>query len=583
MTRLTNREIAEKFEIIADLLQIKGENVFRVNSYRNAAETIRDLPRDIHTIHEEGKLTELPDIGKTIATKIEEMLTTGELEFYTRLTAEVPVGLVDVLHVNGVGPKKAKLFWDELDINTVEGLAAAAHEGKLQNLPRMGAKSEQKIIEGIEALSRRTDRISIGIALPLATSILEDLLQLPETLKGDVAGSLRRRRSTIGDVDILIASENAKPIMNAFVQRQDVARILGHGSTKSSIELLQGLQVDVRVLPPERYGTALSYFTGSQQHNIRLRELALKQGLSLNEHSFTPVDDASDEGKEILCATEEEVYETLGLPWIPPEIREDRGEIEAAQQGKLPHLIHIEDLRADLHMHSTWSDGKRTIREMANLAKERGLSHIVITDHSQSLGIANGLTVERLMEQQQEIRAVDAEMGDDFRVLQGTEMEIKADGTLDFPDEVLAQLDVVIASLHVGLRQPREQVTERLLNAIKNPHVDIIGHPRGQLIPEREPADLDMDAVFDAAKKHDTALEINANPRRLDLDEVYARRAQELGIKLSINTDAHDADHLELAHYGVSSARRGWIEKDTVINTWSTEQFLDWVNHRNNK
>lgn len=577
MARLTNREIAQKFEIIADLLQIKGENVFRVNSYRNAAETIRDLPRDIHAIYEEGKLTELPDIGKTIATKIEEMLTTGELEFYTRLTAEVPVGLVDVLHVNGVGPKKAKLFWDELDITSVEALEAAAREGKLAKLPRMGAKSEQKIIEGIEALARRTDRISIGIALPLAMGILEDLLQLPETLKGDLAGSLRRRRSTIGDVDILIASENAEPIMDAFVKRQDVARVLGHGPTKSSIELVQGLQVDVRVLPSERYGTAMSYFTGSQQHNIRLRELALKQGLSLNEHAFTP----TNGGDEILCATEEEVYETLGLPWIPPEIREDRGEIEAAQEGKLPNLIQLEDLRADLHMHSTWSDGKRTIREMAQLAKARGLSHIVITDHSQSLGIANGLTPEHLMEQREEIRAVDAEMGNDFRVLQGTEMEIKADGTLDFPDEVLEQLDVVIASLHVGLRQSREQVTERLLNAIKNPHVDIIGHPRGQLIPEREPADLDMDAVFAAAKEHHTALEINANPRRLDLDEVYSRRAQELGIKLTINTDAHDGDQLELAHYGVSSARRGWIEKDSVINTWSTEQFLNWINNRN--
>jgi DNA polymerase (family 10) len=577
LARLTNREIAQKFEIIADLLQIKGENVFRVNSYRNAAETIRDLPRDIHAIYEEDRLTELPDIGKTIATKIEEMLTTGELEFYTRLTAEVPVGLVDVLHVNGVGPKKAKLFWDELDITTIEALEAAAREGKLANLPRMGAKSEQKIIEGIEALARRTDRISVGIALPLAMGILQDLLQLPQALKGDIAGSLRRGRSTIGDVDLLISSEDAEPIMDAFVGRQDVARVLGHGLKKSSIELLQGLQVDVRVLPPERYGTGLSYFTGSQQHNIRLRELALKQGLSLNEHAFTP----TDGGDEILCATEAEVYETLGLPWIPPEIREDRGEIEAAQQGKLPILIEIEDLRADLHMHSTWSDGKRTIREMATLAKERGLSHIVITDHSQSLGIANGLTPERLIAQREEIRAVNAEIGDDFRVLQGTEMEIRADGTLDFPDEVLAQLDVVIASLHVGLRQPRAQVTERMLNAIKNPHVDIIGHPRGQLIPEREPADLDMDAIFAAAKEYDTALEINANPRRLDLDEVYSRRAQELGIHLTINTDAHDADHLELAHYGISSARRGWIEKDTVINTWSTEQFLAWINNRN--
>lgn len=578
MARLTNREIAAKFDLIADLLQIRGDNVFRVNSYRNAAETIRDLPRDLHAIQAEGRLTDLPDIGDAIAGKIEELITTGEIPFLTKLGEEIPPSLADLLQVNGVGPKKVKLFFDELGITTLADLKLAAEAGKLQALSGMGKKSEQKILEGIAALANRTDRISIGIALPLAMGILNDLLQLPQVLKGDIAGSLRRYRATIGDIDILVAAEDAEPIMEAFVTRQDVGRILGRGPTKSSVELVQGPQADLRVLPPERYGTALSYFTGSQAHNIRLRELALKQGLTLNEHAFTRTDGS---GEEILCATEEEVYEVLGLPWIAPEMREDRGEIEAAQQDQLPHLITLDDIRGDLHMHTTWSDGKFSIEEMAAAAKARGLTHIVITDHSRSLGIANGLSIERLLEQQAEVRRVDAMMGDDFKVLHGTEMDIKADGTLDFPDEVLAQLDFVIASLHVGLRQERAQITQRALNAIQNPHVDLIGHPRGRLIPERDEADLDMDAVLEAAAKHNTVLEINANPRRLDLDESYARRAQEMGIKLSINTDAHEISGLDVMRFGVANARRGWIRPENVINTWDTPQFLDWLSARN--
>ncbi|MBZ0317375.1 MAG: DNA polymerase/3'-5' exonuclease PolX [Anaerolineae bacterium] len=577
MARLTNRDIAEIFENIADLLEIKGESVFRVLAYREGAQTIRDLPRDLTAIHAEGKLTELPNIGETLADKIEEMLTTGELQFYTRITAEIPLSLVEILHVNGVGPKKVKRFWQELGILTLPDLESAAREGKLRGMSGMGAKSEQKILEGIEALKRRTNRLSIGIVLPIAQSILSDLLKLPQAQYGDIAGSLRRYKSTIGDVDILIVSDDAAPIMDAFVNRPDVARILGHGPTKSSVELLQGLQVDVRVLPAARYGTALSYFTGSKDHNVRLREIALKQGLSLNETAFS---NAETNEEVVLCATEEEVYKTLGLPYVPPELREDRGEVEAAQAGNLTHLIELADIRGDLHIHTTWSDGHLSIREMAEAARQRGLSHIVITDHSRSLGIANGLSIERLMEQRKAIRGVDAEMGPDFTVLHGTEMEIKSDGTLDYPDEVLAQLDLVIASLHTSLRQPREEITQRLLNAIRNPHVDIIGHPRGQLIPEREPADLDMDTVFTAAREHGTVMEINANPRRLDLDDSHARRAQELGIKLAINTDAHSAGELDLTHYGVATARRGWIQPENVINTWTTGQLLDWLRSR---
>ncbi len=575
---LTNREIADIFDRCADMLEIKGEIIHRVMAYRNAAGAIRELPRDLRAIREAKELDTIPFVGKIIAEKIEEMLDTDQLGFYEKLRAEVPDGVIDILHINGVGPKKAKMFWHDADITTVEALETAARAGKLRELPGMGAKSEAKILEGIELLKRRAanTRMSIGVALPLAETMLQRLLDLPQAQHGVIAGSIRRGRPTIGDVDLLVASTEPQPIMDAFVGMQEVARVLGHGEKKSSVELHNGLQVDLRVIPPERFGTALQYFSGSQAHNIHTREIALAKGLSLNEHAFTP----TDGGDEILCATEEAVYAQLGLPWIPPEIREDWGEIEAAQAGKLPTLITLADMRTDLHMHTVWSDGHATVREMAEAALARGREYICITDHSKGATIANGLSVERLLRQQEEVRQVDAELRP-FRVFHGTEMEIKADGELDFPDDVLDKLDFVIASLHQGLRQPREQVTARILNAINNPHVDLIGHPRGQLILERDPADLDMDQVFEAAAKSGIALEINANPHRLDLEAQYARRAVELGIPLCIDTDAHRVEEMDLLRYGILTARRGWVEAHSVINTWPLAQFLDWLERRN--
>lgn len=580
---LTNREIADIFERVADMLQIRGDIIHRVLSYRRAGEVIRELPRDLRAIAAEGGLTDIDGIGKTLAEKIIEMLETGRLEFYERLAQEIPPGLVDIMHINGVGPKKAKLFWEQLNITTITMLETAAREGRLRNLPGMGAKSEQKIIEGIEALARQTGRTPLGIALPAAQEILDKLMAVPGALEGAIAGSIRRGRPTIGDVDILIASDNAQPVMDTLIALPNVARVLGHGPTKSSVELLNGLQVDVRVLEKARWGTALSYFTGSQAHNIQMRELALRKGYSLNEHAFSPVDangSIIEDAKKLLCATEEEVYAVVDLPWIPPEIREDSGEFAAAQEGRLPSLVTLEDLQADLHMHTTWSDGKLSIREMAEAALRRGRKYIVITDHSRSLGIANGLSIERLLEQQQEVRAVDAAMHGGIRVFHGTEMEIRADGTLDYPDEILAQLDFVIASLHVSLGQPRDQITQRLVNAIRNPHVDMIGHPRAQYIPDREPVDADIDAVFEAARQHQTALEINANPRRLDLEAQYARRAMELGIPLAINTDAHDEEQMDLMPFGVLTARRGWVESKAVLNTWPVARFTEWIKSR---
>jgi DNA polymerase (family 10) len=379
-------------------------------------------------------------------------------------------------------------------------------------------------------------------------------------------------RETIGDIDILVAAPEAEPIMTYFCTMPRVESVLGSGVTKSSVVLVNGMQVDLRVLPGERWGTLLSYFTGSKYHNVRLRQLALDQGLSLNEHAFTP----QDGGSEILCASEEEVYGRLNLPYIAPTLREDKGEIEAAIEDNLPLLVETSDMVADLHMHSTWSDGQMAILEMARAAKARGYDYIVITDHSVSLGIANGLSIDRLRQQAAEIRKADEEMGPAFRVLQGTEMEIRADGTLDYPDEVLAELDFVIASLHVGLRQPREQVMQRILTAINNEHVDMIGHPTGRLLPDRPPADLDMEEVLTAAAATRTIIEINANPQRLDLQDIYVCRAIELGVKLAINTDAHHSDHLDFMHYGVAMAQRGWATPKDVVNTWRLKGLQDY-------
>ena len=571
---MTNREVIELFSKVADMLAIRGDVIHRVLAYRRAAESIENLGRDINQVYADGELTTIPGIGQTLADKIEEMLTTGKLEFYERLSQDIPPSLVEMLRVEGLGPKRIKQLYETLNVTTLEELTAVARQGKLRDLPGMGAKSEAKLLTAIEALARHgDDRTPLGIAWPLAQSILAILQEVPGVTKTAVGGSLRRMRETIGDIDLLVAADNAEPVMERFCTMDNVETILGQGPTKSSVVLLNGLNVDLRVLPAERWGTLFSYFTGSKDHNVRLRELALKQGLSLNEHAFTP----QDGRPEILCATEEEIYQTLGMTYIPPILRENRGEIEAALRGELPQLVQLSDLVSDLHMHTTWSDGKSSVLEMAQIAKSSGLQYIAITDHSVSLGIANGLSIERLQQQAEEIREANEAMGPDFRILHGTEMEIKADGSLDYPDEVLAELDFVIASLHTGLSQSREQVTQRLLNALHNPHVDMIGHPTGRLIGERMGADLDMDLILTTAVRTHTILEVNANPHRLDLRDSHVRRALELGAKISINTDAHHPDHFDLRHYGVATAQRGWATTANVINAWPLEQFLAYL------
>ncbi|HCB48898.1 MAG TPA: DNA polymerase/3'-5' exonuclease PolX, partial [Chloroflexi bacterium] len=466
-------------------------------------------------------------------------------------------------------------IYDSLGITTLEELAEAAEGGRLKDLPGLGAKSEARIITGIRALELHgDDRVLLGEAWPVAHQILDELKTLPGVKQAAVAGSLRRMRETIGDVDILVAAEDSQPIMAWFREMKNVESVLGSGPTKSSVLLLSGLQVDLRVLPAERWGTLLSYFTGSKNHNVRLRELALKQDLSLNEHGFTPIQG----GPELLCATEEEVYATINMPYIPPVLREDRGEIEAALEDRLPVPVDLADIIADLHTHTTRSDGRMSVLEMARAAKERNLEYIVVSDHSISLGIANGLSEERLREQAWEIKEADEIMGPDFRILHGTEMEIKADGSLDYPDDVLAELDFVIASLHTGLRQSREQVMSRLLTAVENPHVDMIAHPTGRLMPDRRPADVDMEALLKAANRTGTIMEINANPQRLDLRDKHARLARELGVRLAINTDAHVDEHFAFMLFGVATAQRGWVTKDDVVNTWPVDKLMTYVN-----
>lgn len=573
---LSNQEIARIFSDIADLLDIKGENRYRIMAYRRAAETIENLGRDLYAYWQEGRLQELPHIGQAIAEKIDEIFRTGRLEYLERLEAEYPRQLVELLRVPDLGPRRVRTLYEQLGITTVEELEKAAREGRLRNLPGFGPKVEENILKSLETVRRQKDRVLLSAAWEQAHALLEALRATAGSalVRAEMAGSLRRRRATIGDIDLLAASQEPDQVIAAFCRLPQVAEVLLAGSTKASVRLHTGQQADLRVVEPRRWGTALQYFTGSKAHNIHLRELALEKGFSLSEYSLK-----REDGTEILCAEEEEVYERLGLPWIPPELREDTGEIEAALANELPDLVRLEDIRGDLHMHTTWSDGRLSVEEMVQAARARGYEYIVITDHSSGLGIVGGLDVERLQKQRAEILTVNAKY-DDITVLQGAEVEIRADGSLAYPDEVLALLDVVIASLHTGLRQPREQVTKRLLAAIHNPHVHIIGHPTGRLLLKREGADLDMDAILKAAAETGTALEINASPERLDLDPVYVRQALELGCLLVVNTDAHHADDLDNMRYGVWQARRGWAEAEDILNTRPLDALLEYFQSR---
>jgi len=566
---LKNLELSRMFDQIAKMLKIKGENPFKIRAYEKITLALENLPIDIETIYQQGGLNNIPGVGEGIAKKIEEFLITGKLEYYEKLKETIPSGVIELLNISEVGPKTTKLLYEQLDVDNIEKLEKAVRQHQIKDLPGMGEKSEINILRGIELYKRRKERVLLGTALPLAEEIVESLRQLKETDKINFAGSLRRKKETIGDIDILITSQKPEKIMKTFTSLPQVREILAEGPTKSSVITKEDIHVDVRVVEPISFGAALQYFTGSKAHNIKLRELAIKRGLKINEYGVFD----SENGQRIAGEEEEEVYRILDLPFIPPELREDRGEIKAAQEGRLPLLVEYPQIKGDLHLHSKWSDGAHTIRQMAEEAKKRGYKYIAITDHSQSLKFAGGLTEERLREQIEEIRKVNQEL-DDFTVLTGIEVDIKSDGSLDFSDEILSKLDVVIAAIHSGFKQESKIITERLIGAMQNRFVGIIAHPTGRLIGYRESYQVDIDKIMDMAARTGTILEINAYPERLDLNDVYCRMAKDKGVQLAIETDAHSIDGLEFMNLGVDVARRGWLEEKDIVNTLPLDKLV---------
>lgn len=584
--RLTNKEVADLLALVADILQILDANRFRIIAFQNAAEAVKNFPQDLSTIHQQGKLQSIPGIGKGIAGALGELFDKGTVKEFDELKEQVPVGVVDMMQVPDMGPKKARRLWEELQITSVAALKAAAEGGQLRVLKGFGAKSEEKILKGIELLAKRGDeRTPIGDARPLALSLvagLEEALPNGTIERIEIGGSLRRWKETIGDLDLLCVSNEPAAVMKAFQTLPQVHDVTHAGETKSSVILANGLQVDLRVVEKQHWGAALQYFTGSKEHNVPIRDLALRQGWSLNEYGLTATGKGeavkgAPEGEEHFFAEEAELYEFLGLDWVPPELRENRGEIQAARSHALPKLITLEEIRGELHGHSTWSDGTASIEEMAEQARARGYSYWALCDHSVGLGMVGGLDGVRLQEQAKEIARLNeqyAAAGSDFRLLRGTEVEILADGSLGLPDEVLAELDVVVASIHSGLRQDRETITERCIKAIRNPHVDILGHATGRLIGSRAPSEIDVERVLQVCVETGTVPEINAHPSRLDLSDIYARRALELGCKLAINSDAHEATGMSVMVYGVATARRAWATAADVINTRPLDEML---------
>jgi DNA polymerase (family 10) len=574
MPRFTNREVTTLLINIGDLLEIKGENRFKTLAYRKAADNIAHLEQNLFDLWQSGAdLTSIPGIGRAIADKIDELFNTGKLDFWERLTADVPVSLVDVLAIPDVGPKLAKAMWQELGLTTVAEVKAAAQQGRLRSLPRMGAKSEARILAGIEALEQReTGRFHLGVAWPLAQQVIAALKDLPEVLKIEPVGSLRRMCETIGDLDFLAATLNPAPILTAFQNLPGVEAVLATEKSVASIRFNNGLPAELFCIDPSRWGTALQCATGSKSHYARLQELARKKGFLLDFNALTREND----GESLLFDDEAALYQFLGLAYIPPYLREDRGEFEAALKNELPHPLTVNDIKGEVHCHSNWSDGAYSIEEMARAALARGYQYLAITDHSRSLGVANGLSVERLRQQRQEIEAAQARVPG-IRLWHGTEMEVKTDGSLDYPDEVLAELDFVVASVHTGLRQDRETLTRRALAAIRNPHVKLLAHPSGRLLTKRPGGDFDMEAIFQAAAETGTMLEINATPDRLDLKDVHVRRAVELGVKLIINCDAHSITGFDNLQFGVATACRGWATSKDIVNTRSLEEFESWL------
>ncbi|MBI4379861.1 MAG: DNA polymerase/3'-5' exonuclease PolX [candidate division NC10 bacterium] len=568
---MRNLEIAKLFNEIADLLEIKDENVFKIRAYRRAAMNLESLTEEIEAVAARGGLTEIAGIGKDLAAKIGQALDRGRIEYLEELRREIPRGVVELMAIPGVGPKTAKLLFEKLQVDSVEKLEALAQEGKLLGLPGIKQKTIENIVKGIQVVKKGRERMPLGRALPLAREIVQALEKLPQVKKISMAGSLRRMRETVRDFDLLITSTKPAKVMEIFTSLPQAAEVLVHGETKATIRHREGIQVDLRVVEPGCFGAALQYFTGSKEHNIRVRELASRKGLKVSEYGVF----SEATGKRLAGATEEEVYRAIGLPYIPPELREDAGEIEAALEGRLPNLLELDDLRGDLHAHTNWSDGHHDLEALVEAAHRKRYEYVIVSDHSRSSTVAHGLSEERLIEQIGQIRALNKKYTN-LRILAGSECDILADGRMDFPDRVLAQLDIVLCAVHSRFKQGRAEMTARIVKALSNPYVHILAHPTGRLIGERDPYDVDLEAVFAAAKQHGKAVEINAQPSRLDLNDHHARRAKELGVMLSIDTDTHFLDQLENMTLGVATARRAWIGKSDVVNAMPLEKLLAW-------
>ena len=563
-----NQQIAAMFNEVADLLEIQGANAFRVRAYRNGARTLEGLSEsvaDLLMTPGDG-LESLGGIGKDLAAKIKVAVETGQIPQLEELRQQVPRGVVDMLRIPGVGPKKVAVLFQQLGIISLAQLKEACEAGKISELKGFGKKTEQSILEGIPHAMEAGKRFLISVARESAEAIIDDLKQLSSIGQASVAGSCRRCKETCGDLDVLATSVDSAAAMDRLASNPLVEKVLARGDTKQRVRLRSGIELDLRVVPPESYGAAMQYFTGSKEHNIVIRRRAIERGLKINEYGVFRGDDY------VAGATEEDVYAAVGLPYIPPELRENRGEIELADAGKLPRLIEVADIKGDLHMHTTASDGKATIREMAEAAKARGLQYIAITDHSKRVSMANGLDATRLREHWKEIRKVREEITG-IEILCGIECDILEDATMDLDDDVLSEADWVIAVLHYGLKQPREQIMQRLLNAIRNPNVDAIGHPTGRMLTNRPAADIDFTTLFKAAADHGVMLEINASPERLDLDDVQAAAAKSHGIPIIIDTDSHSTNGFYALRYGVDQARRAGLTREDVANARPVDEF----------
>jgi DNA polymerase (family X) len=592
---LTNRDLARIFHEIGDMLELKGELVFKTVAYHRAADAIGRSPVDVASAYRSGSPPHIAGVGKAISDKLAELATTGHLAFYDRLRAEVPPSLVDILQIPGLGPKTVRQLHQELGIETVDDLRRAAETGRLRTVRGMSARTETQVLNGISRLEDRFDRMRLDRAEELVVALIDGLSGTPGVRSIEPAGSFRRRKESIGDLDLLAETDDRPALIDAFTRFGLVDSVVNRGGHKASVRLQRGPQVDLMTMPPGEAGTYRIHFTGSKEHNVRLRAMARDLGWSLSEKGFLrlgpdgePVTGTDAELRTF--ETEADAYAFLGLPFIEPELREDTGEIEAALGGRLPRLIELADLQGDLHSHSDWSDGHQPIAVMAEAARARGHRYQVLTDHSQSLAIARGLTPERVERQAEVIAALNASFAaeearaggptastEGFRLLHGCELEIRADGDLDYDDALLARFDLVVASVHVARRQSRAELTRRTLNAIRSPHVDVIAHPSGRKIGERDDLDLDWEVIYQEAARTGTALEINGSPPRLDLAVERARRAVAVGCLVSIDSDAHDVDELDYLRWGISQARRAWIDPEAVLNTRSRAELRAWT------